>query len=153
MNKLVKSILISTSFLFSVDVFSQELTLEEKKNIEARCKENNKRDLAALKSYGVKTVSAKKLLSQCIKNSTEITLFDKTNTTNSTEELYDETILKINNKLGELVHDDSEQAINEYNCYLNQLNTIEFAKMVDSAFLRRTLIAVNMIIKNKCVTR
>jgi hypothetical protein len=151
MKTLVKYIILPFSLLFAVNVSSQELSFNERERIELECHEKNERNIERVRAFGDNSITSEQLLEQCIRNATEISLFNSTNTIENTEELYEQTIIRLDAKLNELRNSKNSELNGQYACFSRQRYALNFAKNVGDNFLRRALITTNSLLNNNCV--
>ncbi len=156
MNKLVKYLILSVPFIYVGNSYSQNTDTSELERIENMCHDKNEADLEKIQSFGFQSITSEKLLAQCIKNATEISEFNSSNTPVNTEELYNQTITILNGKINELSYSQDYKLKRQHACFKRQHLALLLArnsvlvKNTDEGFLRRALITTNNLLNNNC---
>lgn len=147
MNKLNKSMLLTAILLFGSNAHSQELSYNEIETIKQDCRRKSTRDLEVIRGYGIKTLTYETLIEKCTKRSKEVAVFNKKYPNKNTQEIYDQTVSDLNNKLLEFPYSEN----NKLNiCFNSQLTALYIANRADEIFLRNALITANSILSNNC---
>ncbi|APJ02582.1 hypothetical protein [Silvanigrella aquatica] len=153
MYKITKCILIY-SFLIAFNVYSQYLTENQVQKINQKCLKNNQSQFEFARSHGFIDVTKELLLEKCIKNYKEVSFFKSYNQINNINELYYNTILKLENRISYLesinCFGDSELT-RQYYCFQLQLGSVQLARNGGKRFLKRALITVNNLLVNDCI--
>lgn len=157
MNKIFKYTALSICLFFIANAHPRNSNITEKIKPEVMCFENNESNFKILKSYVplIKT-TREQLLAQCLKNSEEIAMFNSYNMIEKTEDLYEDTVTKLNARLDKILEtaNDDIDMIRQYYCFEKILNVdLPFAKRIgEKDFLRRSLMNINNMLRNYCAS-
>ena len=151
MKMIAKYLVMPISIIFTFNVYSQELSAHDRERIVNRCNENNASGMERVRAFGDYSITSEQLLAQCIRSATEVALFNSMNTIENTDDLYANTVIRLNAKLNELRNVNNDESIRQYKCFNRQRLALSFAKNVGDSFLRRALITTNNLLHNNCV--
>ena len=153
MIKSIKYLLTISIILQFGNSYSQNISLNEQEQIEAKCRESIENMLAnnqIMNAFENKNLNTETIMNQCKQNALEVAFFNSYNTINDTQDLYKNTVRAIYVKLNEYRNSSDNETSKKYLCFNWQLFALSLAARKDEKFLKRALITANNLLVRDC---